>query len=673
MRKKASNLKTQRILLVVLVITLVSFIAWADETFVPGDPGETPNLVEWQSSDHANAAAEAFNHWNSAGEVSTSCAKCHSTPGHLDFLGADGTTAGVVDNPAPIGTTIQCVACHNDVTLTETSVTFPSGVEVTGLGDESRCMDCHQGRESGVSVAQDIADANVGDDTVSSDLGFVNIHYLASAATQFGNITMGGYQYSGKSYDSKNGHVHGMDTCIDCHDPHTLAVKTDKCSQCHGEVADQDEMKNVRFRGSLMDYDGDGNTTEGIYYEIQGLQEILYGAMQAYGTNQGAPLAYDASAYPYFFSDDNSNGQVDEGEGKYTAWTPRLVKASYNYQMSIKDPGAYAHGGKYIIELLYDSIEDLDPNLVQGLAREDAGHFDGAAAPFRHWDAEGEIPGSCSKCHSADGLPFMLKEGVSVSQPIGNGLMCSTCHDAMPEFTRRTVNSVAFPSGAVLSFGDGDDSNLCISCHQGRESGASVTAASEGYGDDEVITGQGFINVHYLAAGATMFGSQAGGAYEYPGKTYKGLNTHVKSFNRCIKCHDTHKGTVDATRCSGCHDGVQSVDLIRKDYRDFDGDGDIFEGIAGEVDTMRQKLLDAIVAYGASHGTPIQYTSGYPYFKTDTGASFKTFTPRLLKACYNYQFALKDPGNFAHNGKYIMQVLYDSCADLGAAGGMIRP
>ena len=94
--------------------------------------------------------AEAFRHWDEGNPavVSTSCAKCHSTPGYRDYLGADGSAVGVVDVAPPVGTTIECTACHNEATAALTSVTFPSGVTVTGLGAEARCMVCHQGRES---------------------------------------------------------------------------------------------------------------------------------------------------------------------------------------------------------------------------------------------------------------------------------------------------------------------------------------------------------------------------------------------------------------------------------------------------------------------------------------------------------------------------------------------
>ncbi|NIN99735.1 MAG: polyheme membrane-associated cytochrome C, partial [Anaerolineae bacterium] len=77
------------------------------------------------------------------------------------------------------------------------------GIELTGLGDESRCMQCHQGRHSTFSVNASIEEAGVTDeDKVSEDLGFSNIHYYAAAATKYGTVAKGGYEYEGKSYDA---------------------------------------------------------------------------------------------------------------------------------------------------------------------------------------------------------------------------------------------------------------------------------------------------------------------------------------------------------------------------------------------------------------------------------------------------------------------------------------
>ena len=52
-------------------------------------------------------------------------------------------------------------------------------------------MTCHQGRSSKLSVDGAIEAAAVGDDEVSEDLGFINIHYFAAGATMFGSEAMG--------------------------------------------------------------------------------------------------------------------------------------------------------------------------------------------------------------------------------------------------------------------------------------------------------------------------------------------------------------------------------------------------------------------------------------------------------------------------------------------------
>jgi len=667
----------------------------------PAPAVEVPFEEQWASSGHADAKAEAFTHWDEADpkEVPIACAKCHSTPGYLDFLGVDGSAAGTVDKAAAIGTTVTCVACHNEATLVMDSVVMPSGAEITGLGREARCMQCHQGRESTVSVNEAIAKAGLTDeDTVSADLSFKNIHYLAAAATQFGGLAMGGYQYEGKSYDARFAHVEGFNTCVQCHDSHTLELRVEACTTCHTGVASQEDLKNIRMKGSEVDYDGDGDVTEGIYYELEGVREVLHQAIQSYAKDKaGTPIAYDPTVYPYFFVDTNGNGTADPDEAKaengFKAWTPRLLKAAYNYQVSIKDPGAYAHGGKYIIELLYDSIEDLNPDRVASLRRIDAGNFAGSEEAFRHWDEEGQVPGTCSKCHSATGLPFYLKEGVTASQPLSNGLLCTTCHDSLPEFTRYAVKEVQFPSGAKLSFGEGADANLCLQCHQGRESTISVNKLIAGLDDYTVSDKLRFLNVHYFAAGATRFGTEAKGAYEYEGKTYNGLFAHVEPYSQCTQCHDTHGLEVKAKDCATCHAGIEKPQDIRMSTTDFDGDGDTKEGIAGEIDTFRQALYAAIQNYASKvAGTAIAYNAqAYPYFFVDTNGNctadpdearsenaFKAWTPRLLKAAYNYQYFTKDPGAFAHNGRYAIQVLYDTLADIGQKvtvdmKGMTRP
>ncbi len=683
-------------------------------TAVPTGP-EVPYEELWAGSAHNAVDTEPFRHWDgdSPAEVPTSCAKCHSTAGYRDYLGADGSEALKVDAAVPAADAqgIQCVACHNPVTTFQlTSVQFPgkddegNTITITGLGDAARCMVCHQGRESKASVDAFIAQfgEEVDPDAVPAPvknaqgnevkLGFRNIHYFAAAATLYGGMVRGGYQYDGMSYDYKNTHVAGYDSCVGCHDPHTLKVKVDECAACHEGVASVEDLKNVRMVSSNPDYDGDGDVEEGMYYEIQGLQDTLLAEIQKYATGTaGADITYDAATYPYFLGADGK---------AYPNWTPRLLKAAYNYQVSLKDPGAFAHGNKYIVQLLYDSIADLGGD-VSGLARTDAGHFAGDTLPFRDWDDTGTVPYSCAKCHSATGMPEFIASGGTVvvsgtgstlttgvgPQPSANGFMCVTCHDGANFPNRYAIASVTFPSGKSLSFAkdaDGknvaDDSNLCILCHQGRESSTSVNNALRGKEDDTPDKAIGFKNIHYLAAGATLFGSDAAGAYQYPDKKYVGQNvTHP--VNKCADCHDVHALQPKVELCESCHPGVE-VKAIRSpgDSTDYDGDGNATEGTHDEIETLAETLYAEVQAYAeTTAGTPIVYnSSAYPYFfvdadkdgkvdKDDKGANirYNAWTPRLLRAAFNYQYSQKDPGVFVHNPKYAIQFLVDSIEDLG--------
>ena len=717
--------KHQVLAIIGTLFLVVGFALLANTSVVaqeaaPEPLADPPYLAEyynaWVASPHADYTAEAFVHWNEEGEVPTDCAKCHSEGGYLDFVGADGSEFGVVDAAAPLGSVVTCDACHAPAARDLTEVTFPSGATITDDGGSARCMQCHQGRASTDSVNAKLTELGLTEtpDVVNAELGFINIHYYAAAASLYGSEARGGYQYDGMVYQMQNNHAPGVETCADCHDPHTLQIQVETCATCHEDVETNEDLQFIRMQGSGSDYDGDEDTNEGIAEEIQGLQELLMEAIQAYATEiSGTAIVYDEATYPYWVTDTNANGEVDEGEATrenaYHGFTANLLRAAYNYQVSIKDPGGYAHNPQYHIHLLFDSISSLNTALQEPVdmefaVRNDPGHFDVTAEAFRHWDAEGEVPGTCARCHSATGLPVWVANGVNVAEPIANSLTCSTCHTDLQDFNFLEVEQVTFPSGAVLSFaeeGETDENNLCLSCHQGRESTVSVNAAIRraSVGDDEVSDALTFRNVHYFAAGATLFGSEAQGAYQYEGKEYNGRNLHDGEGEAvtCSDCHDAHTGENDLNLCEDCHDVEEQSDvrLIRQtedvELIDYDGDGDMEEPIADEIQSFNDALLPVIQTYAADTvGTPIAYNpNAYPYWFTDTNGNgtvdaeesnndhrYVTWTPNLLRAAYNYQYIQKDPGAFAHNADYAMQVLYDSLESIGGAdavGTFTRP
>ncbi len=314
-------------------------------------------IEDWLASPHADYASPSFTHWNEDGAVPENCAACHSQPGFLDFLGADGTPAGVVDHPAATGAVIGCASCHTDEAHALDAFTFPSGVTVEDLGDSATCTVCHAGRTSTDTVVS--ATSDLAEDTVSPDLGFINIHYGIAAAVMAGSDVRGGFQYPGESYAGTFRHVPGADTCVACHEAHTTEVATDGCFACHQGV---DDLKDIRMQPA--DFDGDGSNAGGIHAEIEGLHARLYDAIQRYAAEvAGTPIGYHKDSFPYFFTDTDADGTIGDDEAvfpnRYQSWTPRLLKAAYNYQVAAKDPGGYVHNPRYLLQLLHDSLASL--------------------------------------------------------------------------------------------------------------------------------------------------------------------------------------------------------------------------------------------------------------------------------------------------------------------------
>jgi hypothetical protein len=324
------------------------------------------------------------------------------------------------------------------------------------------------------------------------------------------------------------------------------------------------------------------------------------------------------------------------------------------------------------------------------------GHFNRDGKPFHYWDKQKEIPAVCARCHSASGVPEYLSTGRNAAAPhVKNGFACTNCHADMLTYERHRASKVTFASGLSVDSGD-NNTNLCMTCHQGRESTSSVNKAIAGMPMDTPNPKLTYIHVHYFPAGATLFGTQAKVAYEYPGKTYRGRFSHVPGMDTCTACHEPHSGDVEVGKCGACHQGIQAnPKRIRMAGKgDFDGNGRE-ESMAVEIENVKAELYAAIQAYAqAVGGSAIAFTSdGYPYWHTDTNGNgkvdkeefrpdnaYRAYTPRLMQAVYNYSFALRDPGAAFHNGRYTAQVLYDSLESLAASGkvsvsmkGKVRP
>ena len=322
------------------------------------------------------------------------------------------------------------------------------------------------------------------------------------------------------------------------------------------------------------------------------------------------------------------------------------------------------------------------------------GHFNRDGKAFHYWDKQKEIPAVCARCHAANGVAQYVKEGKNTPAPhVKNAFACTNCHADMLTYERLTVAKVTFPSGVTVESGN-NDVNLCMTCHQGRESTASVNKAIADRASDTPDPKLAFVHVHYFPAGATVYGGEAKVAYEYPGKSYAGRFAHAAGANTCTACHEPHGGQV-ILECSLCHKGVKNRADIRMSTKgDFDGNGRE-EGLAREVANLQRELYAGIQQYALTvGGASIAFSpDAFPYWYTDTNGNGKIdpdelrpdnrytrYTPRLVQATYNYTFVLRDPGAAYHNGRYTLQLLYDSLESLAASGkagvnmsGKVRP
>jgi hypothetical protein len=230
---------------------------------------------------------------------------------------------------------------------------MPSGIELADLGSSNDCMECHQGRASGVQVVQALE--GLPPDTVNSEIAAPSVHNSPAGPLLYGAQAAGGYEYAGKEYAGRYGHVTEFDTCIECHDAHNLRFEAGQCNACHLQATD---LANIRtIRTSNIDYDGNGRSNEGISREIDSMEQKLLLAITAYtARTEGVEPIVIGSRF------------TNEAGDPYSTWTPRLLRAAFNYQYSTLGKGAYAHNPHYTLQLLYDSIEDLG-GVTRGLTR----------------------------------------------------------------------------------------------------------------------------------------------------------------------------------------------------------------------------------------------------------------------------------------------------------------
>ncbi len=311
-----------------------------------------------------------------------------------------------------------------------------------------------------------------------------------------------------------------------------------------------------------------------------------------------------------------------------------------------------------------------------------SGHSDSASMAFTY--PIGASRAACVKCHS--GLGYIDNaEGVpQASQRTSKQIIsCAVCHDphdsTNPE-QLRVYDAVTLPGDAAPRTGFGA-SATCMSCHNGRVTPASATAASPGF-------------THYSTASEALLGLNA---------IKFGVDTDLESAHMtinvtCTECHmaatpgnlrdgvhtpgekeigghtfhitfekegDPDDGVQNvANACGECHEGL--TDINRQARGDYDGNGTV-EGVQDEVKGLLNLVLEQILAGGVTQ------LPSHPYWAWGSVPAEKLTL--LEQAVWNYAMVQHEGSYGIHNTAYsvgLLQLTYKQLTGNDIPGAYLR-
>ncbi|MFH1701114.1 MAG: hypothetical protein ABIE07_11060 [Candidatus Zixiibacteriota bacterium] len=306
------------------------------------DLGTTVKLAMRQYDNSKHASGEAM-------RSSGSCAACHTTEGFIEKVTGEDITSGDFN-------AVGCFACHDphengDFELRTTATVKLGNGAIYNRGISNLCVQCHKGRRN---IETYVADSV----KLSSHFG---PHYSNQSDMLIGENA---YEYAGYDYEN-SWHSSGVTQgCMKCHydvsvdyvmGGHTFWMETEEAENtgaCNVDGCHINDLEIDDFdRGmATMDFDGDGDFTEGIQTEIEDLTEELKG------------LLIDAGLLEYIAEDD--------------AWEPTdgllvpdadSVGAVFNWGFVHEDKSRGIHNTRYAVGLLRSAINYMETGDPEGV------------------------------------------------------------------------------------------------------------------------------------------------------------------------------------------------------------------------------------------------------------------------------------------------------------------
>ncbi len=257
----------------------------------------------------------------------------------------------------------------------------------------------------------------------------------------------------------------------------------------------------------------------------------------------------------------------------------------------------------------------------------------------------------CGRCHSHENFRSYVQTGSDMALETVTGLTCKSCHtlhdsEDVNDFRYDLIVSgpVEYLTGETVTFGVGNPSDLCITCHQPRR---DYTAYDETPADasDAVSITSSHAGPHYGVNGSVLFGK---GADDRNGDLNQGQMAHASA--GCVSCHmganDDHSFAPNEDNCQSCHAGASDFDINGAATKMHDAIV-LIEDKLVENGWYEYDLEEGGISSLASSGAPLELT----------GLEYTAF--------WNYNVIHADHGSIYHNPGYVKGIINNIETNLG--------
>jgi len=646
------------------------------------------------------------------------CESCHGGGAQHNGIGPFPYPLSSKSTPTEIAA--RCAMCHDGVTTYKgivaplsSSANFSNGNHANPFSaeeaHEAKCSRCHSHEGAVLQGTKGFT----GDTLVLNNPAFQPV--LARDPETFNTITCGTcHEHGGNLRQWTTRDAAGN---IVAWDPNKNFVNDqyDLCTGCHTmEVTNPNNATKTRLIGSgavLKVYSslsvpsgatGFKNVSTAAYYHntrwFRTLPSTHYDQPASRTTASGTLIE------GYVIRKATANPCYDCHGHEFKTNTRALADRPERGATTFTDWAMSGHAGKLLTQKIIAAAGKSGTAQVDAVMAAGVTETSGAAWSHYNWD-DTSSRGACQRCHTSTGASNFMKNpaGYDVT---GNGnsfshlanwsktggspqqelLYCWGCHSnpgtgklyepgARTE-TYSAVNNAGTGttgSSVTVSYPDIKGSNVCMTCHLGREVGDNIKAITDA---DGVL---GFVNSHYLTAGATLFGKS--------GYTYAGLSYAAPAFfahdkigtaaapgtgtnGPCIGCHMTspnkHRFTnVSTSSVTGTYSQITSTVCVTCHTGGFA----LTPASLATEDEEYQAALSALQAALQVKGIFFNSAKN-PYFFTSVASTTNytnwagpygiPFFKDVMGAAYNLNLLAHDPGGFAHNRFYAKRLIWDS-------------